>query len=241
LAPAPEQIAYGQGAAAAADPLPHILSDDPPVTDRASAFTELFAQWDLRYGEIPGTTACERARSQGLQCWFREGDWDSLHTLNRPAVLDLVTPDGEERYVTITGLDGDRVTLQIAGRQRTVRTRELDPYWSGQFILLWRPPAIGTRIIGPGTRGEPVRWLRRQFERIDGRPLPAADPGAYDAALAARVARFQRQRGLASDGVVGEQTLLQLSNVAGDPPRPALSPSEPGGVHVLHPGGAEKG
>jgi general secretion pathway protein A len=227
--------------ASAADPLAALLSDQPAATDRASAFGALFAQWGLSYAAIPGDSVCERARSQGLQCSFRSGDWDSLRKLNRPAVIELVTPDGDERYTAVTRLEGDRVTLRIAGQEDALPISELSPYWSGQFIILWRPPAIGTQIISHGTRGRAVRWLRDRLRRIDGRPLPAADPDSYDAGLQARVVAFQRQRGLTPDGIVGEQTLIEITNAAGDPARPLLSPPDRGGVHVLHPGGAEEG
>jgi general secretion pathway protein A len=219
---APEPGSVGR-AADGASPFAQFLADDPTTADRSSAFRSVFAQWGLSDERITRASGCEIARSHGLQCSFREGDWDTLRKLNRPAVLNLTMPGGEELYAAVTRVEGNRVTLQIAGRQYTSRADDLDPYWSGRFILLWKPPAIGTRLIGPGVRGRPVRWLRERFRRIDRRALPTADADAYDAALRERVMTFQRRHGLDPDGVVGEQTLITLGNVIGEPLRPALA------------------
>jgi general secretion pathway protein A len=224
-----------QPAAGAAPPQPpaaeeapasfeQVLAEHASTSDKASAFAELFARWGLRYQDFPGATACERAQSRGLKCSFRNGDWDTLRRVNRPALLEFATLEGEEYYATVTALAGERATLGIDGESYTFAEGELDPYWSGQSIVLWRPPSIGTALIAASTRGAPVRWLRERFERMDGRPLATANPDVYDAALRARVRRFQTDQGLAADGVVGEQTLMALGNAAGALPHPTLSP-----------------
>jgi general secretion pathway protein A len=218
----PESAGAGR-TANVSPPLAQVLAEAPATADRSSAFRSVFTQWGLNYKGITGATGCEMARSQGLQCSFREGDWDTLRKLNRPAVLNLTTPAGDDIYAAVTRMEGNRVTLQVAGGQYTFRADDLDPYWSGRFILLWKPPAIGTRLIGPGVRGRPVRWLRERFQRIDHGALPTADADAYDTALRERVVAFQHRHGLAPDGVVGEQTLIALGNVTGEPPHPALA------------------
>lgn len=62
-----------------------------------------------------------------------------------------------------------------------------------------------------GDRGPAVRDLQRRLGRLAGTPLPAGgglEPagGVFDEALAHAVKRFQQERGLAADGVVGVET-----------------------------------
>ncbi|MFW6099229.1 MAG: peptidoglycan-binding protein, partial [Thermodesulfobacteriota bacterium] len=71
-----------------------------------------------------------------------------------------------------------------------------------------------------------VLWLRAKLDLAEGR-----DPGQedqtlsplFDEALEERVIEFQRTHFVQADGIVGEQTLIQLNEAAGDPAVPLLN------------------
>jgi general secretion pathway protein A len=215
---------------APAPPAPRLidlLGDRALPSDRASALTALYARWHP--GEAPGPTVasgCESGRLAGLDCRARTGSWTKLRRLNLPAVIELMGSDGERHYATLSRLEPDRATLEIGGKPFTFPLAEIDPLWDGAFILLWKAPPVSATLLGPGTRGKDVEWLSQRLRAIDGQPADGPR-GVYDDELKGRVMAFQRSRSLLPDGIVGEETLFQLTTAVPDPSRPSLS--RPGG------------
>jgi general secretion pathway protein A len=185
----------------------------------------------VRYWEVPVPMAadldvlCQALPDVGLRCArFAPSALSPtlLQQLNRPALLwvdETQTPLLLLRLRnTATGqllaevgrlLPGETVL----GRQ-FVAFSEITALWNGQAIVLWRPPLIfGGRLpsVRLGDSGEQVLWLRARL-REAGLPV-ALDNRRFDQALADTVRDFQRRYGLLSDGVVGQNTLIQLQNV----------------------------
>jgi general secretion pathway protein A len=79
--------------------------------------------------------------------------------------------------------------------------------------LLPQPP-ITQALIGPGSRGEAVRWLRQQLALAAGQPVPERLDDRFDAALAEQLRAFQREHGLRPDGLAGPRTLAALNRLA---------------------------
>jgi general secretion pathway protein A len=229
IAVVPDAGAAVEPATSSAAPAPpatrltDLLGDRSLHSDRATALAALYARWHP--GETPGTavaSGCESGRLAGLDCRARTGTWTKLRRLNMPAVIELVGPDGERHYAALTRLEQDRATLEIGGKVFTVPLAEIDPLWDGAFILLWKAPPLSASLLGPGTRGKDVEWLSQRLRAIDGRPADGTR-GVYDDELKARVMAFQRSRSLLPDGIVGEETLFQLTTAVPDPSRPTLS------------------
>ncbi len=85
------------------------------------------------------------------------------------------------------------------------------------FALALRSPPLQ-----PGATGALVTWVRAQLQP---RYLSSASsPAVFDADMQDAVRRFQRDRGLADDGVVGQATLIALAS--GDHARPAPAGKE---------------
>jgi general secretion pathway protein A len=191
----------------------------------AQAFAGVYARWGLPYG---GAGDCRSA--QELLCTGRRGNWTRVRRYDLPAVLEVTTPDGDRRRLALVGLDEAEAVLAIDGREHRFPLAEIDALWDGSFIVLWRVPAVRSRFIAPGTQGEDVRWLRRALDALEGAP-PAAEPGeasaVFDEPLRRRVQAFQRARGMIPDGIVGEETLLELAVAGRGPGVPSLR--APGG------------
>lgn len=64
--------------------------------------------------------------------------------------------------------------------------------------------------IRVGDRGATVRDIQRRLERLSG-PIPDTEAGVFGSATLEAVRRFQRDRGLAADGVVGPETWRALA------------------------------
>lgn len=208
--------------AANATKLVELLSDPLLRGDKASAFASLYASWRLDFDASKHNLGCERGRSEGLQCLFKTGTWAKLRRFNLPAIIELSTPTGDRRYATVVTLDEQNATLDFGGRRHTFPLSEIDLYWNGPFILLWKAPALSSVPVMPGTRGKDVEWVREQFAELDGVPGGGLNRQVFDDELRARVIAFQRSRSLMADGIVGEETLTHLSAALRDPKVPRL-------------------
>ena len=107
------------------------------------------------------------------------------------------------------------------------RAEDLAAVWSGDYTVLWRPPAVYHRLLARGHGGADVAWLKNRLAELDGEPANEAAEATFDASLEARVVAFQRSRPLGVDGIVGPHTLMQLNSALGAPDIVALSAAEP--------------
>ena len=193
-----------------------LLADPSVKADKPAAFVSLFARWGISLDASNGALACERGRVEGLVCLFRTGTWTRVRRLDRPAIVELVAPGGRPRYATVVGLDEDTATLELGGRRYAFPLSEIDRHWEGVFIVLWKGPA---QTMSVGSRGKDVEWLRLRMAEADGAPPGGPPSDVFDEALRARVIAFQRSTGLEADGVVGENTLVQLTSRDPEVPR----------------------
>jgi general secretion pathway protein A len=195
------------------------------LDDIANAFTTLFGYWQQVYPLDAEGSACEKAGWVGLQCLYGRGGWDNLRFYNRPAVIELLLDNGKRYHVVVAALDDKLVTLDLGTRRVSVPVDEVGPLWSGSYIVLWRPPKLGSEYLKQGSRGPDVHWLSQMLERVDGQPINQLEDPAkaeFDWQMTKRVMAFQREAGLAADGIVGRQTLIKLKAAVDDPNTPAL-------------------
>lgn len=194
------------------------ILDDPEITaDRVSAFVNLYALWglDARGAKLDTKSAsadrgCEVGRAAGLRCLARTGTWTVLRRLNLPAILELAAPDGRKHHVVLASLDGERATLEIGSRRVTLLSVEVERFWDGPFVMMWRSPVTGPLPLQPGMGGRDVAWLRQRLGALDGQPPTAKANQIYDDELKRKVAVFQQVEALVPDGIAGEETLVRL-------------------------------
>jgi len=209
------------------EPTLALILGDPSITaDRASAFATLYRLWQLDAPTGPADLGCEFGRRAGLRCLSRTGTWTVLRRLNLPAVLELTTPDGAKHYVVVSELDGDRATLRVGERRLTLPTAEIERFWDGPFVMVWKAPLTGPLPLQPGIRSRDVVWLREKLAAIDG-TSSAADGALYDDELKKRVATFQQSESLTPDGIAGEETLVRLTAAPPGGSTPSLTGARP--------------
>jgi general secretion pathway protein A len=202
--------------------LAELFTDPNIATDTETAVAGLFANWGQDYSKLEGTTACARAVKVGLQCIFQSGTWNNLRHLNRPAVIELVDNNGQKHHLLVSALEESRVLSQIGEQQYTFDISEMDRYWYGQYLLLWKPPLPEGRVLRVGMRGQSVVWLRKVLARYQREPVSAGTKDVFDKELEEQVKAFQREHHLAEDGIVGRLTFLQLNTYDSLAPPPLL-------------------
>ncbi|WP_116475447.1 ExeA family protein [Zobellella maritima] len=175
------------------------------------AYQRLFSLWGIEYQPADHPVVCRFARSRQLDCSFQEAGLGTLRQQNHPAVFKLTRPDGAAVYATLTHIDTeqDRASLIIGDRMTSLSLAELEDYWPGSYVLLWRPPPDYQDPLYPGSQGKTVTWLEQQLARWQGRPpRPAA---RYDEQLMKEVKAFQQAHGLNPDGIFGPNTGIYLN------------------------------
>lgn len=212
----------------AAVPLDKLLAAHGKDTTTEAALGKLFALWGVGYDAARGR-GCDQAARQGLECLFQKGSWAQLRTLNRPAVLTLTDDVGGTHQVVLTRLTDESATIALGGAAREFSITALSRYWFGDFLLLWRPPLAVAKALGPGMRGDDVRWLRDSLRTAQGLPAARAGGDVYDDDLVRLVQDFQRQHRLNSDGVAGVQTQIVLDTVLNATGSPTLLAPVAGG------------
>ena len=208
-------------------------------TDKDSAFAILFKQWQTVYPVLPGMTICERATKGGLRCFNGRGNWTTLRNLNRPVILELIDGNQRRHYAAVVLMEERDITLDFGTQQVTLDRAGIEPFWFGDFTILWRPAPLDSSVIKERDTGHDVLWLRSQLDRLEGtqgKPDAPSPSPLFDDMLKRRVMDFQRAHFVKADGIVGEQTLIQLNTGTADHSIPLLYiQSQNGEGHVIHP------
>jgi general secretion pathway protein A len=199
------------------------LFDNPGFsTDMESALEDLFALWGARY-EVGKGAACDQATEQDLRCLYQRGSISEVRRMNLPAILSLTGESGQPHQVVLSALGTDRAKLVSGSKTFSVDLKDLERYWYGDHLLLWRPVAAGLEELALGAQDESVRWLRETLAAIQHEEPGDLESSVYDAALEERLRAYQRARQLPADGVVGAETQIALTTDLGLPGTPLLT------------------
>ena len=199
--------------------LESVLTSSPSGA-RQMARESLLARWGIERGALGSGDFCINAQRHGLRCIRGNGSWKRLSSLDRPAMLELVTSAGVQVPVVLQAFDGTMAKIELGATVLRFPKAVLDQFWKGQYTVLWRPP-IQSSSLRLGDSGEDVTWLRTQLRTILDIKDAGGSPNQFDEGLREQVMRFQGIRGLAPDGVVGYRTLMHINTLTAGtkPPR----------------------
>ncbi len=217
-APDDEALAEEIDATASNTPPPLPLSpltspeDVPLASTMVMAHQALLASWGIT--DVPTSLAAASAiaESHNLRHLSQEGSFNSLVELNRPAILSFYDNLGERFYATIISFDDQSAELVFGTEHRRVSIEDFKTHWKGEYYLLWEKPEEYVTAIKPGDHAAKVGWLDRKLALIQKRPASTRAPVLYDDALVSQVKRFQFERNLVPDGIVGPLTIIHLNS-----------------------------
>jgi general secretion pathway protein A len=206
------------------------LVSESGKADTFSAFANLFSLWQRDYSAYSGETACTRAIKAGMRCIFGQGEITEILQYNRPAVLELKNANQQVVFAVLHKVSGNKFHIKIFDKDIRATIEELQQAWSGNYIVLWKPPFPDNESLAQGFVGPDVLWLRHQLDQIEGKKKAeySADNLKYNTALADRVTQFQTKRRLKADGVVGRETFIELVNVNNSSAVPKLMTTDKG-------------
>ena len=180
------------------------------------AWRELAPLWGVDPGSADPCTAAAR---QQVRCSKFVGTLPLLRNLGRPGIVGLRDENGRVVSALLVGLGPTTATLRAGEQTLVAKVAAFTSVWRGEFGTLWRVPPGYVTAVDEGASGPLVDRLAAQLARLDGAPAPEP-PQTMDAALRARVARFQAAHGLSSVGRAGPTTFMQLNRATGvDEPR----------------------
>jgi len=222
-APSPPQ------ATEAPDPGPllaPLLAQHAGRTTSDAALRALLAAWGVSLADN-ARAECQAVPQYKLRCLRARGTWNNLRSYNRASILTLRGPD-REYHVLVRRMDSQSVTLDFGGQQYQLPVGEVDRYWFGDYLLLWRPPSLVSTTIAHNSRGVDVLWLRQVLQQVAGGAdgTDVSNP-EFDSRLRDRVMDFQRNHSLTADGIVGVETLIRLNTLLSGNDVPLLSPRPP--------------
>jgi general secretion pathway protein A len=206
-------------------PAPHTLQE---IIDAAVSGStrdpeqRLLALWGIQE-PIANGQLCHRAVANGRACLVSTGSWNKLRGFDLPALLSLKSGSGETIQALLVGLVGQDATLYVGDEEQHFPLHVVDRYWTGDFLVLWKPPVDDVTVIRQSHSGKSVQWLRRILAQVDGIHSDVGDDSPVDHELATRIKNFQRRYGLNADGIVGPETLIHLIAMGKDPQVPTLS------------------
>jgi general secretion pathway protein A len=140
--------------------------------------------------------------------------WQDFKSVDRPAVLSLITAEKYKRFAVIVALNSSEATVIFNNQSQTLSLSELGKLWNGEFFFLWQAPTSYTGSIAIGQSSPVVTWLSQQFAALDQQSSLLAEK-TFNGALQQRVKIFQANHQLEADGVVGLKTLLALNKTLG--------------------------
>ncbi|MGZ5158088.1 MAG: AAA family ATPase [Caldimonas sp.] len=179
--------------------------------DEKSAWRELAPMWNVSIGD---GDPCAAAAKQQVRCFKFTSTLAMLKSLGRPGFMSLRDDAGRTTSVLLVGLRDDSAIVRAEGRDLPVSLAALTKLWHGEFGTLWRIPLGYTTALGEGASGPLVDRLATQLAALSGEAPPP--PGqTMDAALRAKVTRFQTAHGLNAVGKAGPTTFMQLNRATG--------------------------
>jgi general secretion pathway protein A len=217
----PVATAPPPGAAAAAQPADVVarLETLPPGRTAAASVDALLAAYGLQpvgAASLSLDDALAALGDAGLETLpLAAPSLTELGSLDHPALLALLAPDGAQRTVALLGLQDGRATLAGVGGPGPMQmpASELERRWQGEAFVVWRDWERLPALLQEGETGPGVRWLQQSL--IDLGYLVGTPTGVFDAATREGVRNFQRGSGLEVDGSVGPRTKMRLYDALG--------------------------
>jgi len=176
------------------------------------------ALWSLFLDAPMPVEPCGDNDRAAIRCVTASAEsWQDLAHMQRPLVLNLLSPQRIERAAILIAIEEEWALLAAPDGVVRVALSALAPLWRGEYRYLWLAPPGFDRVLGRGDRGAAVAAVAQLFALLDGQSQPLSTD-RFNRQLAERVRLFQREYGLDDDGLVGEQTLRQLNLALGRVP-----------------------
>ncbi|USH02100.1 AAA family ATPase [Grimontia kaedaensis] len=174
-----------------------------------SSMQSLYKLWGFD-ADVLAAGCSSKVRGE-LACFKGNLPLSQLLTIDRPAVLEMNGTGGQNWFAVLYGRGDGQFELLAADKRLLVSEEFLNQYWSGEALVLWRPPLGNPNFIRFGQRGERVQWLDQRLNLVLGENTPVSNTFGQEQRV--KVREFQRSKGLDADGIPGAMTFMVLDSV----------------------------
>jgi general secretion pathway protein A len=191
------------------------LGSVPEAESARKAFNTLAGLWNvpplpesLRLDPFKGME--QWALDRNLSLYRFSGNLGALLRIDYPAALELTLRGiPGKRFVSLVGIEDEQLVIDppIAGR-KSLSFSEIETYWSGQALFLWKDSLRLLKSASPGSERDQIKQLQALLREAGAYDKPLT--GVYDADTLSAVMEFQSSTGIGQDGIVGGQTLMLL-------------------------------
>ena len=205
----------------AVEPVASLWQDRLAMASRKQdPYHTLFGLWGIELPEVLEQSPCEYALGHQLDCWHRRGGINSIKRMNRPALLKMISTEGQLFYAVLKAIDkSDRLRLVAADQTIDLTEDKLEDVWTGEYTLLWKRPENYRDTIYPGDTDQTVGWLSEQLASLTDYGPPIKESLSYDYDMENHIRLLQKRCGIFVDGLVGRETLIKINTLTGKPPK----------------------
>ena len=193
---------------------PALHSETVPAASahHPGAFAVLLQAWGIATEAGSIEEACAAASAASLRC--RQIVIDSpadLAALGTPVVASLRMGSDRLEYAAISAVSANEWRVENARGAGQFPAQDVLERLVGNSTMIWQPPPGFDGPLFPGSLNPPlVAAVRAALDRAGYLDEGVVTGGRYSEFLASTVKRYQSDRGLAVDGIVGFETLFSL-------------------------------
>lgn len=183
------------------------------VVNLPDAMHQLYTMWG--YDASANDALCQNAGRVNLMCRQGNASLAALEKAGYPWIGELKTGD-HLNYAVVARVEKDTLDLLVNNRTWQVSKRWFNQHATGNYTLLHRLTPQGKDEITAASGKTDLNWLDQELSQLLHEPVTHAQ--GWTADLARRTREFQGKTGLHVDGIVGEETLMQLMRAANSTP-----------------------
>lgn len=186
---------------------------DNEVVNQADAMHQLYVIWG--YDASANDALCQNAARVNLICRQGNAPLATMEKEGYPWISEIKTAD-HLNYVVVARVEKNTLDLLVNNRTWQVSKNWFNQHATGNYTLLHRLTPQGKDEITAASSSSDMKWLDQELSQSLNEPITHSQ--GWTADLAKRTREFQERAGLHVDGIVGEETLMQLMRATNSTP-----------------------
>lgn len=150
--------------------------------------------------------SCEYISKKEYQCFSGKSDLSYLEQYNLPVMIKLIGNDLTPFYVVLVELSKDKASILMNGRKWVVERAFIEASYEGDFKLIW-PILARNNVINRASSQREINKLVLCLNNYFDEDIGVS---SWNNTLVERLKEFQSDKGLATDGIAGFETLWNL-------------------------------
>lgn len=173
------------------------------------ALDDLAGSWNLSLEQLEAACYRQQDNQWPFHCEQMEArDWQKIKEINRPVIMRFVDSQLEPFYLAIVSIEKAHVIIAQNNQYIRVEKASLSPYWGGEATYLWRRPKYISLPLAQTSQHPIIEWIKTELSQSG--HYQGELNQFFDLGLTEAVKQFQKQHRLKPDGLIGQQTLMQL-------------------------------